>query len=173
VKIKNRETIYDGFFKVEKVTAELNGHTLKRDLVTNKDAVAALVYDTVKQEYLLIEQFRFPPQKALIEIVAGLLDKPDEKPEAAIKREIAEEIGYETDKLEFIASFYSTPGSYSEKITLYYAEVSRKTGKGCGVATEHEEIKTVAFSEEKLISHPFEDAKTLLAAYWVKAGKPK
>lgn len=171
MKIKNRETIYDGFFKVEKVTAEWQGETIERDLVINKNAVAALVYNTEKNEYLLTEQFRFPAGKPLIEIVAGLLDKPQESPETAIEREILEEIGYATDKLEFIATFYSTPGSYSEKVSLYYAEVSKQTGQGGGEASELEDIKTVAFSPEKLISFPFEDAKTLLAAWWVKANR--
>lgn len=173
MKIKDRKTIYEGFFKVEKVTAELDGEEVERDVVTNKNAVAALVYNTVTNQFLLTEQYRFPAQKKLVEVVAGLLDKPDEAPEVAMKREISEEIGYETDKLEFIAGFYASPGSYSEKINLYYAEVSKKTGKGGGVAIEHEQIKTLAFSEEKLLSYPFEDAKTLLAAYWVKARKTK
>ena len=104
----------------------------------------------------------------MLEIVAGLLDKEGEKPEECIKREIKEETGFAVDKLQFIQSFYSTPGSYSEKIWLYYAEVSSKTGKGGGVAEEHEEIKTVSFSRQKLLSQPIDDAKTLIALLWLQ-----
>ena len=104
----------------------------------------------------------------MLEIVAGLLDKEDEAPETCIVREIEEETGYAVDKLEFIQAFYSTPGSYSEKVWLYYAEVSVKTGAGGGVAAEHEEIKTLSFSREKLLSQPIEDAKTLIAILWLQ-----
>jgi ADP-ribose pyrophosphatase len=168
VKIKDKKTVYDGFFKVESLTLEHDGKLLKRDLITARDAVAALVFDTVKQEYILIEQYRLPAQKPLIEIVAGLLDKENEKPEEAITREIEEEIGYAVDSLEPITNFYSTPGSNSEKIWLFYAEVSRKIGQGGGVATEDENIKTVCFSEKKLFQSNFEDGKTLIAVLWQK-----
>src|SRR5687768_973670 len=100
VKITARKTIYDGFFKVEQVSVDHQGETLKRDMVTNKDAVAALVFNTVRQEYLLIEQYRVPADKPVLEIVAGLLDKPGENPEEAIKREIEEEVGFVVEKLE-------------------------------------------------------------------------
>lgn len=168
MEIKERKTIYDGFFKVESVTLEQEGQLLKRDLITPRNAVAALVFDTVKQEYILTEQYRLPAQKPLLEIVAGLLDKENEAHEAAIKREIEEEVGYAVDSLELITDFYSTPGSNSEKIWLYYAEVSRKIGDGGGVAAESENIKTVAFSPEKLFNCRFEDGKTLIAVQWAK-----
>jgi ADP-ribose pyrophosphatase len=168
MKIKGRETLYNGFFKVEKVSLEHQGELLERDIVINKDAVAALVFDTRKQEYILIEQFRAPAQKNVLEIVAGLQDKANENPETCITREIAEETGYAVDKLHFIQAFYSTPGSYSEKVWLYYAEVSRKISKGGGLAEEHEEIKTVSFSRQKLLAQPLEDAKTLIAVLWLQ-----
>ena len=167
--IKDRKTLFKGFFSVEKITLEQKGELIERDIVINKDAVAALVFDTSRQEFILTEQFRVPPQKMMLEIVAGLLDKEDEKPETCIEREIEEEIGYAVDKLEFIQWFYSTPGSYTEKVWLYYAEVSRRIGRGGGVAAEHEEIKTVSFSRQKLLSQPIDDAKTLIAVLWLQA----
>lgn len=168
MKIKDRKTVYDGFFKVEHVTLEHKDKTLQRDLIIPKNAAAALVYDTIKQEYILTEQFRVVAEGNVLEIVAGLLDKEGEKPEETIVREIAEEIGYAVDKLEFINCFYSTPGSYAEKIWLYYAEVSRQISEGGGVDSEHEEVKTVSFSPEKLFSTKFEDAKTLIAVLWAQ-----
>ena len=168
MKINNRKTIYNGFFKVENVTLEHHGNTLDRDLITAKNGVAALVFDTAKQRYILTEQYRLPAQKNLVEIVAGLLDKENESPEKAITREIAEEIGYKVDKLELLTHFYSSPGSYTEQIWLYYAEVSTKISAGGGLDSEHEDIKTVAFSPEKLFTHQFEDAKTLVSVLWEK-----
>lgn len=166
MKIKDRKIVYDGFFKVENVTLEHENQTIHREVIVPKNAVAALVFDTKKQEYLLTQQYRVVANKELIEIVAGLLDKEGEKTEETIAREIEEEIGYAVDKLEFISCFYSTPGSYAEKIWLYYAEVSQRISEGGGLASEHENLKTVAFSREKLFSAKFEDAKTLMAVLW-------
>lgn len=168
MKIKSRNTVYDGFFKVEKVILEHKGQELDRDLVIPKNGVAALVFDTLKKEYILIEQYRLPAERPLIEIVAGLVDKAHENPEETIVREIEEETGYEVDKLEPIRCFYPTPGSYTEKIWLYYAEVSHKSGQGGGVDSEHEDIKTVTYTPEKLFEADFEDGKTLIAVLWEK-----
>jgi ADP-ribose pyrophosphatase len=168
VKIKERKTVYNGFFRVEQVTLEHQGKELERDLVIPKNGVAALVFDTVKKEYILIEQYRLPAERPLIEIVAGLLDKENEKPEDTIVREIEEEAGYEVDKLEFIRCFFPTPGSFAERIWLYYAEVSHKVSEGGGVDSEHENIKTVSYTPEKLFEADFEDAKTLIAVLWKK-----
>ncbi|MBK0404785.1 NUDIX hydrolase [Adhaeribacter sp. BT258] len=166
MRIKTRKTVYDGFFKVENVTLEHNGKSIDRDLVTPKNGVAALVYDTVQQQFVLTEQYRLVAGKPLVEIVAGLLDKEGEKPEDTIAREIEEEVGYAVDKLQLISTYYSTPGSFAEKIWLYYAEVSHKISAGGGVASENEDLKTVCFSREKLYTTPFEDAKTLIAVLW-------
>ena len=169
MKITNREIVYKGFFNLEKITLEDEGETLAREIYRNGDAVAALVFDTDKQQYLLAEQYRIASDKKIVEVVAGLLDKENEDPEKAICREIEEEIGYKVDMLEPVSSFFTSPGACAEKLHLFYAEVSKKTGEGGGLASEHENIKTVAFTREELFSTNFEDAKTLIAVLWLRS----
>ena len=169
MKITNRKTVYEGFFNVEKLTLEHEGQKLERDIYRNKDSVAALVYDTARKEFILIEQYRLAAERPLLEIVAGLMDKEGESPEKTIAREIEEETGYRPDRLEPIAVFYTSPGATAEKMYLYFAEVSERTGTGGGVETENEHINTLAFSAEKLKAQTFEDAKTLLAVNWLQA----
>lgn len=166
--ITNRETVYKGFHQVEKVTLKTEQETLTREIYRNKNAVSALVFNTEKKEFILVEQYRLAAEKPLLEIVAGLLDHEGESAEETIKREILEETGFETDKLEKINEFYTSPGAVAEKMELFYAEVSRQTGAGGGVASESETLRTVSFSEEKLLSTKFEDAKTLIAVLWFK-----
>ena len=128
------------------------------------------MFDTSKQQYILTKQFRFGPEADLLEIAAGMIDR-GEAPEASIRREIHEELGYEVDSLTHIVDVWSSPGVSGETIAVYYAEVSRQTGHGGGLADEHEQIETVFFTREKLFAEPLQDAKTLLAVQWVHLHK--
>jgi ADP-ribose pyrophosphatase len=171
MEISQRRRVYDGHFKVSELTVKSNeGEDLKRERFEPGQAVAALVFDTVKQQYLLIRQFRIGPEAPLVEIAAGMLDL-GETPEKAIRRELHEELGYEVDELTQIAQLWPSPGTSAENITVYYAEVSRQTGAGGGLAAEHEELETVAYTREQLFAEPFEDAKTLLSVLWVQLNK--
>src|SRR5689334_12848991 len=105
-KITSRETVYKGFHQVEKVTLKTEHETIEREIYRNKNAVAALVFNTEKNEFILVEQYRLAAEKPLLEIVAGLMDHEGESAEETVKREILEETGYETDKLEKINEFY-------------------------------------------------------------------
>jgi ADP-ribose pyrophosphatase len=48
-----------------------------------------------------------------------MVDK-NETPEAAIRREILEETGYNVEKLKHISTFYVSPGGSSERIMLLF-----------------------------------------------------
>jgi ADP-ribose pyrophosphatase len=70
----------------------------------------------------------------ILEIVAGTLDKENEDAREAMIREIDEEIGYKTDKITLIDECYMSPGGSTEKISIYYCEVSEKIHQGGGLA---------------------------------------
>ena len=167
MKIKNRETAYDGYFKIYKLTVEQEGQTFTREQFDRGDAVAALVYDTEKQEYILAKQFRIGPEEELIEVVAGMIDK-GESPEQSIAREIEEETGYQVDKLEHLHTFYSSPGGTTEKVILYYAEVSSQHKQGGGNDHENEHIELVHLTADELSQLKTPDAKTIIAQQWVR-----
>ncbi|MEJ7666556.1 MAG: NUDIX hydrolase [Hymenobacter sp.] len=78
-----------------------------------------------------------------------MIDK-NESPETAVRREIHEELGYEIDELTPIATMWPSPGTSAETIAVYYAEVSRRTGAGGGLAEENEHIELVRLSREAL-----------------------
>jgi hypothetical protein len=50
----------------------------------------------------------------------------------SLRRELLEEIGYEANLIEPIATFYVSPGGSSERIRLFYVEVSDPREKGAG-----------------------------------------
>ncbi|NDK56549.1 NUDIX hydrolase [Pontibacter sp. BT213] len=167
MQIKDRKKVYDGYFKMYELTVEQDGHTFKREQFDRGTAVAALVHDTEKDSFILTRQFRVGSESDLVEVVAGMIDA-GENPEDSIKREIEEEIGYHVDQLEHLYTFYSSPGGTTEKVLLYFAEVSQQPSDGGGKADEHEKIEIVAFSEKEFLALETPDAKTIIAQLWLK-----
>jgi len=171
MEITQRRRVFDGHFKITELTATSSeGEQITRERFEPGRAVAALVFDTVKQHYIVTKQFRVGPEADLLEIAAGMIDK-DESPETAVRRELHEELGYEVDELTEIVKMWPSPGTSGENITVYYAEVSRQTSAGGGLAEEHEHLEIVPFTREQLIAEPWQDAKTLLAVQWLQLHK--
>lgn len=170
MKISDKKTVFKGFYEVTavKVIDENNNKTIDREQFNLFDSVAALVLDTKSNEVILVKQFRVGAEKELVEIPAGKRDVQGEAVEETIKREIQEEIGYETDELAQIACFYTTPGPVTEKMTLFFAKVSRQTNNGGGVADENENIEVIKIKKEVFLSTIFEDAKTIIAQQWLQ-----
>lgn len=170
MEIISRKTAYDGHFKVSLLTVQDGNEQLKRERFEPGTAVAALVWDTQQERYLLTRQYRVGAEAEVMEIAAGMVDG-DEAPETAIRREVQEELGYDVDRLEQIARIYPSPGANAEIITIFFAEVSNKSGEGGGLAEESEKIESIVFTHEQLIAQQYEDAKTLIAVQWVQLRK--
>jgi len=155
VKILGTEVLHQGFCRVEKYTLQtrlFNGswsspHT--REVVTQRQAAAALPYDPIADVVILIEQFRvgalefFPQAPWLLEIVAGLMDKKHEHSfEDLVKREMQEEAGLEILTMLPICDCLVSPGILTERIKLYCARVdANKAPQFSGLAHEHEDIR--------------------------------
>jgi len=167
MEIISRETAYDGYYKMKLLTVQDGDKQLKRERFEPGTAVGALVWDTRQERYLLTRQYRIGAEAEVLEIAAGMADG-DETPEATIRREVQEELGYDVDRLEQIARIYPSPGANAEVITIFFAEVSNKSGEGGGLEEENEKIELVTLTHEELISQQFEDAKTLIAAQWAQ-----
>lgn len=167
MQIIERSRVFNGHYKVNQLIVQDGNQQLKREQFAPGKAVAALVYDTARQVYVLTRQFRIGPEAEILEIAAGMIDG-DEAPETAVRREIREELGYEIDKLEEIVAMWPSPGTSSEAITVYYAEVSHRSGEGGGLREENERIEMVDFAWEVLVAAPLRDAKTVIAVQWVQ-----
>jgi ADP-ribose pyrophosphatase len=170
MEIIERTQVFNGHYKINQLIVLDGDKQLKREQFAPGKAVAALVYDTARQVYVLTRQFRIGPEAEILEIAAGMIDG-DEAPETAVRREIQEELGYEVDKLEKIVDMWPSPGTSSELITVYYAEVSHKTGEGGGLAEENENIEMVDLNWDALVAEPLQDAKTVLAVQWARLRK--
>jgi ADP-ribose pyrophosphatase len=69
---------------------------------------------------LLVQQFRYPLKKELLELPAGKLD-PGEDPQLCAVRELEEETGYIAGSIRKLTAIYTTPGFCSEQLHVYVA----------------------------------------------------
>lgn len=96
-----------------------DGRETTREIVEHRECVAIVAVDS-DDNVLLVNQFRKPLEKKLLEIPAGGIDD-GEDPVAAVRREMQEETGYLPRKVERLGGFYSAPGFCTEYLYLYLA----------------------------------------------------
>jgi len=123
---------------------------MSREVVWRRDAVVVVPYDPVRDEVVLIEQFRaaalFNNDRAwMIEFVAGLIED-GESLEEVCRREMQEESGLTTDApLLPVTMAYATPGFCSERFHMFCAKVDATQARGVhGLDEEHEDIRVFA-----------------------------
>ena len=142
-----------------------NGREVTREVVEHPGAVAILAHPELDR-VLLVRQFRYPLGEELLEIPAGKLD-PGEAPDAAAARELREETGYRARQMEWLMTFYSTPGFSDERLHLY-----RATDLTVGYAQpdDDEFVECGEYSREEVEAMigagRLHDAKTLIALLW-------
>jgi nudix-type nucleoside diphosphatase (YffH/AdpP family) len=186
VDVRSRRRLLDDFFKVDEAEVSFERFDgsmtppVRRLVFERGDSVAAVVFDRDSQRLLLTEQFRFPTFEKgpgwMIEIIAGMIDR-GEQPEASMRREIEEELGYRANCIEHVATFYVSPGGSSERIWVYYTEVSEdaRVSAGGGLAGEHEDIRLISISPKEaraaLKDGKIVDAKTIIGLQWLFLGK--
>ncbi len=183
-KTYNQKLLYKGFLKVEQAQIEFTDeqghiHNYSRERLIREDAVGVLIYNKESKNIVLTRQFRYAvadkTQEQFLEIMAGKVDQNEDPIDTAI-RETQEECGYivKKENLNFIASVFASPGYTSERVYLYYTEVTNqdKLNEGGGLQEEHEFIEVVEIPLNSFMNlvdtGSILDAKTLLCALWLK-----
>jgi ADP-ribose pyrophosphatase len=167
-KILQRETRFEGrLLRLEVVEVELaNGSRSQRELVHHPNAVCAAVL-TQEREWVFVRQFRVPTQDLLLEVPAGKID-PGEQPEGTIVRELQEEIGFQSGRVEKLLEFWCTPGFCTERMTAYLVQEAVLDQRQM-VEDEFLEVLKVPYAEgiQMALDGRLSDAKsiaTMLAA---------
>lgn len=179
---------YQGFFSLKTVTLK---HTLykggwsqpiSREIFQRGNCVAVLLYDPVRDEVVIIEQFRIgavqmPEQAWLLEIVAGAIE-PGETAEEVAYRESIEEAGCEIQQLIKINDFFTSPGGTSELLSLFYGRVDTSDIGGIhGLDHEDEDIFVTTMKFDKvyklLLDGKILSAIPIIAIQWLFINRDK
>ena len=183
VVLETRETLLDGFISIDCLHLRhrlfAGGWTdlLQREVKLGGEVAAVIPYDPVRDELVLIEQFRIGPFTAgdpepwLTEIVAGMLE-PGENAAEMARRETLEETGCTIGRLEKIMDFYSTPGGSAQRIALFCAEVQTASASGIhGLAAEGEDIRVFTRSTDEALamvqSGTIRNAISIIGVQWL------
>ncbi|MDV2080226.1 NUDIX domain-containing protein [Marinobacter xestospongiae] len=152
VTVDRRETVYQGFFRMDKLWLShprFDGGRMPqftRELFLRGDATCVLPYDPRRDEVVLLEQFRAgvigrAQSPWLLELVAGM-NEVGETPEQVAQREGDEEAGLSFQTLEKICEYLVSPGGTDEMIHLFCGRVDASRAGGLhGIAAEHEDIR--------------------------------
>jgi nicotinamidase/pyrazinamidase len=114
---------------------------------TNSREAAVVMAVTTDNRVVLVEQYRIPLGKRVIELPAGLVgDEPGMAAEdliEAARRELLEETGYESPDWQHVLEGPSSPGLTNETFNLFIARDARQVAAGGGDEGEDIEVHLV------------------------------
>jgi ADP-ribose pyrophosphatase len=182
VEITQRDNCFQGFYRLDKLHLRHElfaggmGKPISRELFVRHDAVCVLPYDPLRDEVVLIEQFRVGAMGKvanpwLVEMVAGLIDK-DEQPEEVAHREAQEEAGLVFSALWPITKYFPSPGGSDEYVHLYLGHCDSQGAGGLhGLEEEGEDIRVKAWAFEDALQGVRDgriiNAATIIAIQWL------
>ena len=188
VTIDKRETVFEGFFRMDKLWLthpRFDGRSMPqftRELFLRGDATCVLPYDPDRDEVVLLEQFRLgaigrDQSPWLLELVAGM-NENGESIEDVAQREGQEEAGLSFSKLEKICDYLVSPGGTTEMVYLYCGKVSTESAGGLyGLEDEHEDIRAHVVSAEEAIAMirdgRINNAAAIIALQWLQINRPR
>jgi ADP-ribose pyrophosphatase len=97
-----------------------SGDIAERDVVEHPGAVMVVALDEADR-VLLVTQYRHPVRGWLTELPAGLMDRPDETPLQAARRELHEEADLYADTWHTLLDLRVSPGGMNEPGRVHLA----------------------------------------------------
>ena len=121
------------------------GHWESCERVHGEGMAVIIIACTPDDEVLFVEQPRVPLGARTIEMPAGLVgdDHADDTLEAAARRELVEETGWEPGTVEVLLVGPTSAGMSNERIAFVRARDLRKVGEGGGVDNEQITVHAV------------------------------
>ena len=150
---------------------------LKREVADHGHGAAILPIDQKRGTCLLVKQWRAGAafngdEGFLIEACAGLLDADD--PVGCARREAFEELGTHVHEIRHVCDAYSSPGAFSEKISLFvgHYKPQDRVNAGGGLLEEGEDIEVLEMpidqAYDMIATGGITDAKTIILLQHVK-----
>lgn len=182
IEVLEKTICFKGFFRVEKYRLRHRlfsgdwSQPLVREVFERGHAAAVLPYDPIRDEVILIEQFRVgaldaPDGSWLLEIVAGMIEA-GETAQDVVKRESIEEADCIISDLIPLYDCFVSPGGTTERVALFCGRVdSTHAGGVHGAAEEGEDIKVHVVSLDTALtllnSGKITSASAIIALQWL------
>ena len=170
-KMVSSRTIFEG--KIIKVTldqAQLPDGTLAaREVVYHPGGVAVLALDEDNTVYL-VNQYRYPIQRLLLELPAGKLDHGAEEDRLlGAQRELSEETGLEAAEWTYLGYTLASPGFCDEALHMYLARGLTRKRQHLD-EDEFLDVVTMPFGQlvEQVMDGTITDGKTVSTTLKVK-----
>ncbi|PAF52807.1 NUDIX domain-containing protein [Helicobacter sp. 13S00477-4] len=165
------------YIQSKRMSYKENGKKKTWDIISSLDSVSILLYHKDFDSFLVVRQFR--PAVYLnnndgytYELCAGLVDKAEKSLEQIAIEEVFEECGYQIQpqKLEKIASFYSSTGISGSKQTIFFATICQKdkVNEGGGIDDECIEVLFLPINQAQAFIDDDSIAKTSGLGYAFK-----
>jgi ADP-ribose pyrophosphatase len=165
----SKEIARGGFLTFSEETFESPaGERFVRWVVEHPGAVAAVPVEDGPDgpQVVLVRQWRPALRDLLLEVPAGKLDVPGEEPDAAMARELAEEIQQVPGRLVKLTTFWNSPG-FSTELTHVYIALDLSPCDRPEAAKEEEQDMTIerfplADTGRLIATGEITDAKTII-----------
>ena len=182
VDLIERTTAFEGYFRIDRYRLRHRLYAggmspeITREVFERGQVAAVLPVDPVRDELVLIEQFRIGPyaigwEPWLLEGVAGIIEAGEDA-ESVCRREAREEANCALTDLVPIAHYLSSPGAVTETVRLFCGRTDTKALGGVyGLPEEGEDILVkvtpIATALEWLADGRIVNAKTIIALQWL------
>lgn len=128
-----------------------DGEVFERIYVRHHGGVGVVALDD-DDRVLLLEQYRHPVRRRLVQLPAGVLDRAGEDPQRTAERELAEEADLVARRWSPLLHLYPTPGSSDETWRVYLARDLAPAPASERIERMHEE------ADMRLVWMPLESA---------------
>ena len=162
-----RELMYKGsILDIYKDTMEFaNGKQEEWDFVSHRMGAAAILPVLPDGRIVMVRQYRNALERETIEIPAGARDSRTEDTKVCATRELEEETGYRSHKVEFLLSLRTTVAFCDEHVDVYLATDLEKIGEQHRDDAESIDIEIYTLDElcKMIYEGKIEDSKTVAA----------
>lgn len=99
-----------------------DGHTEEWDFLAHRKGAAAVLPVLEDGRIVMVRQYRPALDRETLEIPAGCRDSLSEDTKETVRRELAEETGYNSEKISFLLSLKTAVAFCNEFVDVYVAE---------------------------------------------------
>ena len=140
-----------------------NDKQVKYSVVRKKGAVVIIPLNE-NEEVVLVDQYRHPTGRSMLELPAGGIEDDETDPAAACIRELQEEIGFKPTKLTLLNSSFPVPG-YSDEYYYFYLAEGLVPSRLEADPDEFIDVVTLPFAVALNDARIREDGKSLLGLF--------